>query len=125
MTQASFQIVFSTHPFGLKARLSGQGVFGNTVAYWRAIVEELERQPATGLLLLDEMTGAPLSEEDWRQLVEMMKGGPLERVRIAHVKPMGLEKIEYCEIFAVEAGMQARVFTNQNDAVMWLRHGLS
>jgi hypothetical protein len=38
---------------------------------------------------------------------------------------MGLEKIEYCEIFAVEAGMQARVFTSESDAVLWLRHGLS
>ena len=124
MTQATFQIAFSTHPFGLKAHVRGEGLFRNTVAYWRAILTELERRPATGLLLVDEMTGAPLSEEDWRQLVEMMKGSPLERVRIAHVKPMGLEKIEYCEIFAVEAGMQARVFTNESDAMMWLRHGL-
>lgn len=125
MTQATFKIVFSTHPYGLKAHVRGEGVFGNTVAYWRAIVAELERRPAAGLLLLDEMTGVPLSEEDWLQVVEIMKGGPLERVRIAHVKPMGLEKIEYCEIFAVEAGLQARVFTNKSDAVMWLRHGLS
>ena len=125
MTEAAFQIVFSTHPFGLKAQLSGEAVFDNTVAYWRAIVEELGKRPAKGLLLVDEMTGDPLSEEHWRQLVEMMKGGPLEQVRIAHVKPLGLQKIEYCEIFAVEAGMQARVFTEERDAVMWLRHGLS
>jgi hypothetical protein len=125
MSQASFQIAFSTHPFGLKAYVRGEGVFGNTVAYWHALIAELERRPAAGLLLVDEMTGAPLSEEDWRQLVEMIKEGPLERVRIAHVKPMGLEKIEYCEIFAVEAGLQARVFTSESDAILWLRHGLS
>ena len=125
MSQATFQIAFSTHPFGLKAYVRGEGVFGNTVAYWRAIMAELERRPATGLLLVDEMSGTPLSEEDWRQLVEMIKEGPLERVRIAHVKPMGLEKIEYCEIFAVEAGLQARVFTSESDAILWLRHGLS
>lgn len=124
MTEAAFQIVFSTHQFGLKAQLSGEAVFDNTVAYWSAIVDELGRRPAKGLLLVDEMTGAPLSEEHWRQLVEMMKGGPLEQVRIAHVKPLGLQKIEYCEIFALEAGMQARVFTDERDAVMWLRHGL-
>lgn len=125
MTQASFEIKFSTHPFGLKAQVGGEATFENTVAYWRAIAAELEQRPLSGLLLIDEMTGAPLSEDHWRRLVEMMKGGPLERSRIAHVKPMGLEKIEYCEIFAMEAGMHARVFTDQADAVMWLRHGLS
>lgn len=125
MAQASFQIVFSTHPFGLKARVRGEATFESTVAYWYAIVAELDKRPSAGLLLIDEMTGAPLSEEHWRQLVEMMKGGPLERLRIAHVKPMGLERIEYCEIFALEAGMHARVFTDEVEAVMWLRHGLS
>ena len=125
MTQTPFQIVFSRHPFGLKAHVSGEGVFGNTVAYWRAIVAELDKRPSKGVLLLDEMTGTPLSEEQWRQVVEVMKDGPLAQVRIAHVKPMGLDKIEYCEIFAVEAGIQARVFTSERDAVLWLRHGLS
>ncbi|MEP6907221.1 MAG: hypothetical protein ABI858_04460 [Pseudoxanthomonas sp.] len=125
MTHTSLQIVFSTHPSGLKAHVRGEGVLPNTVSYWRAIVAELERRPSTGLLLVDEMTGAPLSEEDWRSVVEDIKGGALEGVRIAHVKPMGLEKIEYCEIFAVEAGLQARVFTRESEAVMWLRHGLS
>lgn len=125
MAQASFKIVFSTHPFGLKARVRGEATFESTVAYWQAIVAELDKRPSAGLLLIDEMTGAPLSEEHWRQLVEMMKGGPLERLRIAHVKPMGLERIEYCEIFALEAGMHARVFTDEAEAVMWLRHGLT
>lgn len=125
MAQASFQIVFSTHPFGLKARVRGEATFESAVAYWYAIVAELDKRPSAGLLLIDEMTGAPLSEEHWRQLVEMMKGGPLEKLRIAHVKPMGLERIEYCEIFALEAGMHARVFTDETEAVLWLRHGLS
>jgi hypothetical protein len=125
MTQASFEIVFSTHPFGLKAQVTGEATFENTVAYWHAIVAELDGRPSPALLLIDEMTGTALSEEHWRRLVEMMKGGPLERLRIAHVKPMGLERIEYCEIFALEAGMHARVFTDQAEAVLWLRHGLS
>ena len=125
MTQASFEIVFSTHPFGLKARVRGEATFESTVAYWHTILAELDKRPSAGLLLIDEMTGVPLSEDHWRRLVDMMKGGPLERVRIAHVKPMGLERIEYCEIFALEAGMHARVFTDAAEAVMWLRHGLS
>lgn len=125
MTESSFDITFSVHPAGLKARVRGEGTLENTVAYWRAIVAELEQRPSPGLLLVDEMRGDPLSEEQWRQLVEAMKGGPLDEVRIAHVKPQGLQKIEYCELFAIEAGMNARVFSSEVEAVMWLRHGLS
>ena len=43
MTQATFDIIFSTHPAGLKARVRGEGTLENTVAYWRAIVAELEQ----------------------------------------------------------------------------------
>lgn len=125
MTPSSFDISFSTHPAGLRARVRGEGTLENTVAYWSAIVAELAKRSVPGLLLVDEMRGDPLSEEQWRQLVDAMKGGPLDRVRIAHVKPNGLQKIEYCELFAIEAGMHARVFSNEADAVMWLRHGLS
>ena len=125
MIQASFDIVFSAHPAGLKARVRGEGSLENTVAYWRAIVSELEKRPSPTLLLVDEMRGDPLSEEQWRLLVEAMKGDALDKVRIAHVKPHGLQKIEYCEIFALEAGMHARVFSSEAEAIMWLRHGLS
>jgi hypothetical protein len=125
MTQASFDIVFSAHPVGLKARVQGEGSQENTVAYWRAIVAELEARPAPALLLIDEMHGDPLSEQNWQQLVESMKGTGLDRLRIAHVKPHGLQSVEYCELFALEAGMRARVFPDEEEAVMWLRHGLS
>lgn len=125
MTQDSFDITFSAHPGGLKARVRGPGTLENTVAYWRAIEAELRRRPGSALLLVDEMHGEPLSEEQWRQLVEAIKGGPLQSLRIAHVKPHGLQKIEYCELFAIEAGMHARVFVSEAEAALWLRHGLS
>lgn len=125
MIHAPFEIVFSSHPAGLRARVVGEGSLENTVAYWRAIASRLEKRPSSALLLVDEMSGDPLSEEQWRQLVEVMKGGLLDSLRIAHVKPLGLQGVEYCEIFAMEAGMQARVFSNETEAVMWLRHGLN
>ena len=125
MTQASFEIIFSAHPAGLKARVQGEGSLENTLAYWQAIVAELATRPATALLLIDEMHGDPLPEHDWQQLVEAMKGTGLDQLRIAHVKPLGLQSIEYCELFALEAGMHARVFPDEDEAVMWLRHGLS
>jgi hypothetical protein len=125
MTQASFDIVFSAHPVGLKARVRGEGSLGNTLAYWQAIVTELEARPAQALLLIDETHGDSLPERDWQQLVEAMKGTCLDRLRIAHVKPLGLQSVEYCELFALEAGLRARVFSSEDEALMWLRHGLS
>jgi hypothetical protein len=125
MAQASFDIVFSPHPVGLKARVEGEGSLENTVAYWQAIVAELAARPTAALLLIDETRGEPLPEHDWQQLVEAMKGKGLDRLRIAHVKPQGLQSVEYCELFALEAGMRARVFSDEDEAVMWLRHGLS
>ncbi len=125
MTQAPFEIVFSAHPAGLRARVQGEGSLENTLAYWLAIVAELATRPAPALLLIDETHGDPLPERDWQQLVEAMKGKGLDRLRIAHVKPLGLQSVEYCELFALEAGMHARVFSDEAEAVMWLRHGLS
>lgn len=125
MTQASFDIVFSAHPVGLNARVRGEGSLENTLTYWRAIVAELERRPAPALLLIDETRGDPLPERDWQQLVEAMKDTCLDQLRIAHVKPHGLQSVEYCELFALEAGMHARVFSSEAEAILWLRHGLS
>lgn len=125
MAQASFDIVFSAHPAGLKARVQGEGSLENTMAYWRAIVSELAKRPAPALLLIDETRGDPLPEQGWQELVESMKGTGLDKLRIAHVKPHGLQSVEYCELFAMEAGMQARVFSSEDEAIMWLRHGLS
>jgi hypothetical protein len=125
MTKEPFDIVFSVHPVGLKARVQGEGSLDNTMAYWLAIVSELAKRPVPALLLIDEMHGDPLSEQNWQDLVEAMKGTGLDKLRIAHVKPLGLQSVEYCELFALEAGMRARVFSDEEEAVMWLRHGLS
>ena len=55
MDKASFEIVFSAHPAGLKAWVRGDGTLPNTLAYWHAIVAELAARPAPALLLIDEM----------------------------------------------------------------------
>lgn len=125
MTRATFEIVFSAHPAGLKAWVRGAGSLENTLAYWQAIVARLTERPASALLLVDEMHGDPLPEQDWQQLVETIKGTCLDRLRIAHVKPLGLQSVEYCELFALEAGLRARVFSNEDEAINWLRYGLS
>ena len=107
----------------LRATARGPGNYANTLHYWETIATELRRRKPAALLLVDETSGPPLSAEEWKALVEEMVGRGLERVRIAHVKPFGLQRIEYCELYAREAGLDARVFTNEREASLWLRYG--
>lgn len=124
MSQApDYEIRFAPHPAGLRVHVRGPGTLVNTIAYWQAIVAELQRKPVHGVLLVDEMHGEPLQADEWRNLVLSMRGAGLDQVRIAHVKPNGLQKIEYCEIYAVEAGIQARVFVSESLGSVWLQHG--
>ncbi|MFP7722303.1 hypothetical protein [Lysobacter sp. A3-1-A15] len=119
----AFDIEFSPHPAGLRARVTGEGTLAATRGYWQAIVARLQAQPARGLLLVDEMHGPALSASQWQELVADMEGQGLERVRIAHAKPRGLGAVEHCEIHAREAGFEARVFADEATADLWLRYG--
>ncbi|MDH5835112.1 hypothetical protein [Luteimonas kalidii] len=108
----------------LHVRVSGRTTLANTLAYWRAIADAIEAQPARELLLVDELTGPPLSAEEWRTLVAEV-GPRLGQLRVAHVKPRGLETVEYCVLSAIGAGLQAQVFSDTQRASLWLSYGES
>lgn len=118
----ALSICIRPHPAGLRAEVGGEGSLENTIASWQLIVDHVRRHEARGVLLVDRMTGPALSAEQWRALVQAMDGQGLERVRIAHAKPNGLQEVEYCEIYALEAGIDARVFEDERLADLWLRH---
>lgn len=104
----------------LQAHVSGTSSFASTVSCWQQIVAEVQaRRPAT-LLLVDELEGRGLTALEWESLVQATKGMGLENVRIAHVKPQGLQAMEYCEIYAREVGLDARVFEDEASARFWL-----
>lgn len=123
LPQSPFHLRFSRQGDVLRAEAAGESSLENTIACWQAIVSEVRRERPRGLLLVDELHGTPLGEPQWRQLVEAMRGRGLEGVRIAHVKPQGLQKLEYCELHAREAGLDARVFDQEYPAELWLRYG--
>lgn len=117
------KIEFAPHRVGLRVEVSGEADFPATLAYWLNISSELKSRKAQGLLLIDTTTGESLSAEQWTFLVDAMIGRGFEHVRIAHVKPRGLERVEFCELCAREHGMQARVFTDEAEAELWMRYG--
>lgn len=123
MNTDAISVEFAPHPAGLRAVVRGPGTFANTLAYWRTVAAKVRERRPSGLLLIDETTGEAMPAEDWKHLVEAMSGQGLEQVRIAHVKPFGLQEIEHCELYAREAGLDARVFTNESEAALWLRYG--
>jgi hypothetical protein len=109
---------------GLRATVSGARNIDNTIAYWETLLEQILRQRPRWLLVDDRLRGEEVTVGEWFALVERMKGRGLEGIRIAHVKAHGMNHLEYCEIFAREAGLDARAFNDVNAAELWLRYGL-
>ena len=119
----TYTLRISPHPAGIRVEVSGESTYDNTVAYWRVIIAEVQARHPKGVLLIDELLGKPLTAQQWHSLVAMLIGNGLESTPIAHVKPRGLQLVEHCEIYAQEAGFDARVFEDESVADLWLRHG--
>lgn len=109
---------------GLRATVTGTRNLANTVAYWEAILDDVLRRRPDWLFVDDRLRGEEVSVGEWFALVERMKGRGLEGIRIAHVKAHGMNHLEYCEIFAREAGLDARAFYDAGAAERWLRYGV-
>ena len=124
MPSSPLLLRFERKSGALWVQVAGESTLANTMSYWQAILDEILRdRPPGGLLLVDELEGEPLTEGQWRELVAAMRGRGLEGLRIAHVKPRGLEKLEYCEMYARDAGLDARAFDHERAAEIWLRYG--
>ena len=105
----------------LEARVRGVRDLATTVAYWEAILERIAHAPVRKLLVVDELVGEELSASEWKTLVDSVAGRGLEGVAIAHAKPFAFDQINYCERYAREAGLQARAFRGEDEALAWLR----
>ena len=110
------------HPAGLRVHVTWDNTLANTNTYWTRVLREVRARPRN-VLLVDGLTGPPLTADDWGLLVGAMAGSALQGVRIAHVKPRGLDALEFCELHAKDAGFDARVFVDETEAVRWLRYG--
>ncbi|MDR7193576.1 hypothetical protein [Luteimonas terrae] len=122
-TMHDLQIELRREPGSLlHAHVRGAGTFANTLRYWHAIAEAVEAQPAQLLLLVDELARSALTKAEWVRVVHDV-GPRLGRLRIAHVKPHGLDTVEYCVLSAMGEGLDARVFDDARMASLWLRYG--
>ncbi|HEY0661805.1 MAG TPA: hypothetical protein VGD21_10875 [Lysobacter sp.] len=126
MAESPFNIEFQSDGGRLRAHVVGvNGTLETTLAYWLAIAAEVRARAPSMLLVVDDMTGEPPPPEQLQQFVSAMAGLGFEGLRIAYVEADGdqIPLVEVAEIFAREQGFNARVFGNEADAAVWLRHG--
>lgn len=121
-----FRIGFRQEDGHLRASVSGYG--GNletTIAYWKAIGEQVREVGPVSLLVVDRMDGGRMPLEQLPHFVDALSGRGFEGMRIAFVETHidQLSQAEVAEILACEKGFNVRVFSNEMDAAMWLRHG--
>ena len=95
--------------------------------YWLLICDEVRASGAEQLLVLDAMQGEVMTHEELERFFEVIAGRRLEQVRLAYVEGRAdqVPRIEYAELLARERGYAIRMFGNETDAVVWLRHGMS
>lgn len=127
VTGKGYQLEFDFQPPLLRARASkgGESRLAVTREYWERIAAEVRATGAERLLMVDAMPGDVLGDDDLVRLFEAVVGLGLEAVQIGYVK-MRLDqipRIEYAELMALERGWHVRMFSNESDALLWLRYG--
>lgn len=122
-SESSLQVEVAPHALGLRVHVRGEETLANTIAYWRAILAAARTASGNGLLLIDELRGDALTEAQWLELVVHTDSEQIRGLKIAHVKPRGLQEIEYCELYARANDIDARVFVDEAAAERWLRGG--
>ena len=121
-----FRLSFRREHGHLRASVSGYGgSLETTVAYWNAIGEEVRQARPLSLLVVDQMEGGPMPAGQLPQFIDAMIRRGFEGLRIAYVEAHfdHLAQAEGAEILACEKGFNVRVFVNEMDAAVWLRHG--
>jgi hypothetical protein len=96
-----------------------------SLEYWQRIAVLVRETGARQLLVLDRMQGEVMSDEQLARFFDQLGGSGLEQVRIAYVEGRvdQIQRIEYAELMALERGYDIRMFANESDARLWLRHG--
>ena len=121
----------------LRASVSGGHDTGLAVSreYWLRILDHARACGASQLLVLDGMQGEVMGDEDLqrffagsmrRNAVTAIEGRVHAGLRMAYVEGRAdqIPRIEYAELLARERGYTVRIFNNETDALVWLRHGM-
>lgn len=109
----------------LIARVEGpHDSFEISLAYWKVIADERKRRDAKRLLVIENLrdTAEPaLAVELFEDIVKL----GFEGVRVAFVDNVDSHRSiqEYVALLARERNIVAAIFSDENQAMTWLRHG--
>ncbi len=121
-----FRISFRRDDGHLRASVSGYGgSLETTIAYWKAIGEEVREARPLSVLVVDELDGPPIPAQQVPAFIDAMSIDGFVDLRVAFVEAHldQLAQAEGAEILAREKGFNVRVFANEMAASVWLRHG--
>jgi hypothetical protein len=110
----------------LRAEVDGEeDSLAITQAYWQALAVECERRGERRMLVVDRLRGSPPSAEELVGLVHALRSTVLVHMRIAMYEPVPAElpRLQHVELEAFDVGGNFRVFTNEPEAIIWLRYG--
>ena len=126
-TSRPYRITWQVRSGCLRADVQGTGISLRIVAdYWRDVAEECHRRKARRLLVIENLVGPSTDREEvMPELMAEFGRLGLEAVRIAFVKfdTRDLALAELAGLLVRDLGWTARVFTNEAEAQLWLRHG--
>ena len=105
---------------GLRATVSGERTLANTIAYWESIVAEVTKQPPKWLFLCDRLHGYELAIEEWRSLVERMKGKAWKASASRTSSRAAWTTWSTARSSRARAGIDARAFADVGVAERWL-----
>jgi uncharacterized radical SAM superfamily Fe-S cluster-containing enzyme len=121
-----FEVAFTQVDCGLRAYVTGiNGTLETTLSYWRQIAAEARRTDPAALLVVDAIYGEPPPPEHLHEVVLAMKDEGVSHLRVAYVAEdvAQIPQIELAVLMANENGFKVRIFSEEREAVSWLRYG--
>ena len=121
-----FEIAFTQVDRSLRAYVTGiNGTLETTLSYWRQIAAEVRRIQPAALLVVDAIYGEPPPPEHLQEVVLAMKDEGISHLRVAYVADdvAQIPQIELAVLMANENGFKVRIFSEEREAVSWLRYG--
>lgn len=122
----SYDVDFERGSHWLRACVRGDGRdFAAAIHAWRRIAAAVVADRPPALLVVSELRGEPFTVEQAEAFVRDLHGLGFEALRVAYVYSQlsGWDIVETAQIHAMEAGYEARAFTDEPTARTWLRHG--
>ena len=122
-----FDIYFTWFGDYLLARVEGpHDSLAITVGYWTQVVAECKRRGAQRLLVLENLLKESMDGHSSQEIFDAIYTLGFDGVKIAFVdrNEVRWAEQEHISLLAREHGIVARMFTQQRDAVTWLRHGI-